>query len=145
MYYMVGSHPAFALDTDNAVIELENDENPIKYDVGINGCVDIVGRRIFMPLRNELDKKFFRKEKTAIYSNLLSKNVRLILDKYVLTVTLTAPILALWSNEISGNFICIENWWGLPDNINKDIVNKKFIEKLSPDDTQAYRYSVTIN
>lgn len=59
---------------------------------------------------------------------------------------MNAPVVAIWSMEQTGNFICIELWWGLPDYDipEEEISKKKEIIELDPQNKFETSYSITV-
>lgn len=59
---------------------------------------------------------------------------------------MNAPVVAIWSMEETGNFICVEPWWGLPDYDipEEEISKKKEIIELDTQKEFETGYSITV-
>ena len=55
------------------------------------------------------------------------------------------PYFAIWSNAKTGDFICVEPWWGISNYINesKDLSSRIAINKLKENEVASFSYSYT--
>ncbi len=56
------------------------------------------------------------------------------------------PYLAFWTDAKSGNYICVEPWWSLPDYAkpNREFLKKTGINILEPKGKKQYSFSFTV-
>ena len=56
------------------------------------------------------------------------------------------PVLAFWSNPQYGDYICIEPWFGRPDDETpvRDFRQKPLMNTLAPRKTFRYTYSMEV-
>ena len=156
MYFSLGGHPALKatgryvdnhFDFENTyctflgIISKQYTLNDSGDQITGSKTVNITGKYV-------LDKNDIEKNKTLIYDASNLKQVTLYTNgyEYIFDVS-KAPILAIWSMKNTGNFICIEPWWGLPDNDNPylELKNKNEIIKLNKNEEYHTGYSILIN
>lgn len=156
MYFSLGGHPALKatgryvdnhFDFENTyctflgIISKQYTLNDSGDQITGSKTVNITGKYV-------LDKNDIEKNKTLIYDASNLKQVTLYTNgyEYIFDVS-KAPIIAIWSMKNTGNFICIEPWWGLPDNDNPylELKNKNEIIKLNKNEEYHTGYSILIN
>lgn len=109
--FYVGGHPALKAPDGEQIIEFENEEQPLMYPLGSGEGVKLSGIKRFT-----VDKQFFKKYKTYQLANLSGGNIRAYTkDKFCYTFKSDCPVVAIWSNENGGDYVCIEPWWGIND------------------------------
>lgn len=153
IYYGIGGHPAFMLDGyfdgefnyNKATISIETESvNKVKLDEYGFFMLDITNEEF--PREFEVTKQLFRKEKTLI---LETNGVKVHLRQEGRSIDLESDcrFIAFWSDEVSGNYVCVEPWWSLPDfeNCNKEISQKNTINSLEKGNMKEYSYTITIN
>ena len=54
------------------------------------------------------------------------------------------PVLALWSHDKFGAYVCVEPWFGQPDTVepNPELSQKEGIRILKPQENFSYSYSI---
>lgn len=111
MPFYVGGHPGMVAPKGEAEIEFANEESPVNYPVGSDGAVKIQKLKRFIA-----NKQFFKECKTLQLGSLSGGAVfARTLDGYVYEYNSDCPLLAFWSNEDGGDYICVEPWWGIND------------------------------
>lgn len=109
--FYVGGHPGMKAPDGSAVIEFENEENPVLYPIDGDGGVRIESLKRFVA-----DKAFFAECKTFQLGSLSGGKIRAFTaDGYVYEYKSDCPVWAFWSNENGGDYICVEPWWGIND------------------------------
>ncbi len=139
IYFSYGSHTGIKA----------NEKGMINYDQNLyllplkNGLIDL--SPIQFEYKNEipLDKEIFKKYDTLVFKN--DRN-ELILDNgfnHLVKYEFNAPLFAVWSNPIKGNFVCVEPWRGISNYIDepKDIKKRKYINEV--DKEKIFSYSFT--
>lgn len=140
--FYVGGHPAMIAPDGEAEIEFENEENPVLYPLGSNEAVEIEGMKRFIA-----NKSFFRECKTFQLGNLSGGEVYMEThDGYRYTYKSDCPVLAFWSNEEGGDYICVEPWWGINDfeGAPKELKDKPFIN-IADMNGKSFTYTLTID
>ncbi len=109
--FYVGGHPGMKAPGGEAVIEFENEENPVLYPVNSRRAVQLKNIKRFVA-----DKKFFKECQTFQLGGLTGGNIYAeTKDGYKYTYKSDCPVFAFWSNEKGGDYICVEPWWGIND------------------------------
>lgn len=154
----LGAHPAFMIpgkvdnhafimEGNSIIFESKTDLIQMKLDETGSFIID----EINYPNNNKIDlsKDLFKKENTLI---LKAKDINefKLNKKDGSSLTLKkgeAPFIAIWSDKVFGNYVCIEPWFGVPDFMDpiREISNKKYIEKIKPNSSFEYSYSIKIN
>lgn len=158
MPFMVGAHPAFKLPGTKNDKEFDISGNKIQFDkkkvlrqftFEETGSF-ITGEKEFMETDEiELSHSLFRKEKTVLLNannfsdvTLIKKdNSKIIVHKHNL------PYCAIWSDSNWGDYVAIEPWDGYPDwlDCDKEILNKKGIRVLNPNESYTFQYEIEID
>ena len=123
-----------------AVIEFENEENPVLYPLE-GGSVQLENIRRFVA-----NKQFFKQYKTFQLGNLSGGNVyALTSDGYRYTYKSDCPLFAFWSNEEGGDYVCVEPWWGINDfpGSPKELKDKPFIN-FADEKGKTFSYTLTV-
>ncbi len=140
MYFTIGSHPAFALQTNNCklsdyYIEFEKKEDLDCYVID-NGLVK--SKTIPLYMNNEsvitLNKDIFNND-ALVFKNILSKHLSIKNDitGYNLKVmTGGAPHLGIWAKP-AAPYVCIEPWYGFADSVDSkgEMTKKEGMIKLN--------------
>lgn len=109
--FYVGGHPGMKAPGGEAVIEFENEENPVLYPLDSGKAVQLKNLKRFVA-----DKAFFKECKTFQLGSLSGGNIYAFTqDGYKYTYKSDCPVVAFWSNEKGGDYICVEPWWGIND------------------------------
>ncbi|KRN88940.1 aldose 1-epimerase family protein [Ligilactobacillus ceti] len=153
--FAIGAHPAFK-------VPLKADEERSDYYLSLSPTK----ARTFLPLKNgllDLENKSLHNAKKIHLNPETFKNDALIFDlqadetniclksrnhPYGVSLTTTdARFIGLWSNyPNSGQFVCIEPWWGITDTVNttQQLSDKYGINILAPFDTFTTMYTISI-
>lgn len=123
IYFSVGGH--IGLNVDGTTDGEGNDDTdgnfirfapPIKKVYKLDGLF-VGGKSECAPVSEfETSKRYFREKDTFI--GITDGKCALTLEKRSggkISITTDAPVLALWSNNKYGKFVCVEPWYGLPD------------------------------
>ena len=140
--FYIGSHAGMKAPTGEAVIEFENSEDPIQYLVDRKEAVCFEGIKRFV-VNKELLKKF----KTLQFGDLSGGEIYAsTADGYTYTYRTDCPIIAIWSNENEGDYICVECWWGINDipEFPKELAKKPFIN-FTDERGKTFSYSLTVS
>lgn len=151
MYFSVGGHPALGVNLingefENVAIEVDGIFHK-QYLLNEEGSQIVGERNINISGYKKLSKEEITAYHTLIYD---ARNVKLIKlninDNCFIFDVLNAPVVAIWSMEETGNFICVEPWWGLPDYDipEEEISKKKEIIELDPQKEFETGYSITV-
>lgn len=163
MYFQIGAHPAFLLPDYNGADEIHAyfqclDENGKVVNPIINTCLKD-GLRYSLPQPKIL---YDCDSSLAITNSTFANDAILIEDKQVQKVVLLdknrKPVLSvlcpqadafgLWApNKAGCPFVCIEPWCGIADSydFNGDISERKYIQKLSSDNTFLFNYEIHLH
>lgn len=154
MYFFAGGHPAIALiskgdcDTSDNIIKFGRRMSPDMYY--LDGAGHFVERRGEYGSFSELacDKALMKKYGTMIFAG--EKFDELTLERSdgaKLKFSLGEPtVLAFWSHPDRGEYICVEPWWGLPDETTpkREIKDKTAINKLSAGEEFECTFAIEI-
>lgn len=151
MYFSVGGHPALGVNLINGEFEkvgIEVDgEFHKQYLLNEEGSQIVREHSVNISGYKKLSKEEITAYYTLIYDARNVKSIKLkINDNCFIFDVLNAPIVAIWSMEKTGNFICVEPWWGLPDYDipEEEISKKKEIIELDPQKEFETGYSITV-
>ena len=135
------------MEGNSIIFESKTDLIQMKLDETGSFIID----EINYPNNNKIDlsKDLFKNENTLILKAKDIKEFKLN-KKDGSSLTLKkgeAPFIAIWSDKVFGNYVCIEPWFGVPDFMDpiREISNKKYIEKIKPNSSFEYSYSIKIN
>ena len=140
--FYIGSHAGMKAPTGEAIIEFENTEDPIHYYVDRMEAVCLQGIKRFV-----VNKETFQKFKTMQLGDLSGGEIYArTADGYTYTYKSDCPIVAIWSNEKEGDYICIECWWGINDipEFPKELAKKPFIN-FTDEKGKSFSYSLKIS
>ena len=125
MPFYVGGHPGMYAPDGEVIIEFENEENPLVYPLNRDAAFRLEKVKKFIA-----NKKFFAECKTFQLGSLSGGNIYATTkDGYRYTYKSDCPVVAFWSNEEGGNYVCVEPWWGINDfsSAPREITLKPFI------------------
>lgn len=154
MIFSIGSHPAFKLPFaggyfENYYIHFSEEENMPRY-FSKDGLYRNETAPIISNCRKiSLNRKIFD-DGAIIFKNPKSTEIHIKNSKNSKEIVISTgpiPYLAIWSKPNRAPFLCIEPWFGLPDNEDSDqnFVNKEGIQTLESGKifSTAYRIEVT--
>lgn len=139
--FYVGGHPAIKAPGGEALIEFENEEEPFHYLAGVKEAVCLQKIKKFVA-----NKAMFKKFKTVQLGGLSGGAVRAhTSDGYVYTYKSDCPVVALWSNENGGDYVCVECLWGINDcpDFPEELEKKPFIN-FADENGKSFTYTLTI-
>lgn len=139
--FYVGGHPGMKAPGGEAVIEFENEENPLMYPLGGGEAVQLKGMKRFVA-----NKDFFKECKTFQLGNLSGGKIYAVTrDGYRYVYKSDCPVFAFWSNEEGGDYICVEPWWGINDyeGAPKELKDKPFIN-FAGVEGKSFSYTLTV-
>ena len=151
MYFSVGGHPALGVNLingefENVGIEVDGEFHK-QYLLNEEGSQIVGEHSVNISGYKKLSKEEITAYHTLIYDARNVKSIKLkINDNCFIFDVLNAPIVAIWSMEKTGNFICVEPWWGLPDYDipEEEISKKKDIIELASQKEFETGYSITV-
>lgn len=135
---MYGAHTAIKAN-ENAILNLGKGYTQYKL---IDGLISEKGTLID-DNKIQLTKDYFKKEDTVVIDNTFDKLIIKNGFNHDVIYTFDAPLFALWSRNDTGNFVCLEPWWGISNVTNEEIELKdtKFINKIKKE--KEFTYSLT--
>ncbi len=139
--FYVGGHPGMKAPRGEAVIEFENEENPVLYPVDCAEGIEVKGLRRFVA-----NKAFFAECKTFQLGSLSGGDIyAYTADGYRYTYSSDCPVVAFWSNEKGGDYICVEPWWGINDfpSAPREITLKPFMN-FADREGKTFSYRLTV-
>lgn len=157
--FEIGAHPAFKLPGKKTKKEFDISGNYLKFEketqlhlMELDDTASFVQGEIefFDTDRIDLNKKLFNDINTIIlkgedFDNSISLYKK---DGSKLTVSSSdASFFALWSDKIWGDYVCIEQWTGLPDYEEpiREISKKPYIKKIKKGEHYVFTYEITID
>ncbi len=156
IYYEFGGHPALKVsghDNDKEfVIEdtkllFDKDINTTRYNLNDDGSLITNTESYFIPKELNISKDLITKYKTIIVDAKDINNVTLVTNnhKYIFDIK-EANVLALWTMEGYGDYLCVEPWWGIPDyiNPNRELKDKPLMRSLNVGESEVSGYSIEI-
>ena len=139
--FYVGGHAGMKAPGGSAVVEFENEENPVHYPLDGSQGTKIEGMKRFVA-----DKEFFKECKTFQLGELSGGAISVhVNDGYKYIYKSDCPVFAFWSNENEGDYICVEPWWGINDyeGSPRELKDKPFIN-FADENGKSFSYSLTI-
>lgn len=140
MYYSLGNH--LGIKTNNkCYIDLKNNQNILLLK---DGLIDLNEQK-FELNKFKLEPEIFSKYDTLVFKN-NTKEVKLVTITHRFIYKFEAPLIAIWQNPSTNNFVCIEPWWGIASYIKneKQLEKRAFIEKINPNTSKEYTSTITI-
>lgn len=140
--FYVGGHPGLVAPKGEAIIEFENEEQPVMYQLGTGEGASIGKLKRFVA-----NKDFFKQCKTLQLGNLSGGKIfAKTVDGFTYAFKSNCPVFAFWSNEDGGEYICVEPWWGINDydGAPKELSKKPFIN-FADEDGNSFSYTLTID
>lgn len=151
--FMVGGHPGYRLDCDerpdktdtsgNFLVLPRNKHTYLTLDASggyIKGEAELTGDTF------ELSKDFFVK-----YNTLMLRDFEGALELRKRSRTLRfelgrVPVLALWAKPDFGDYVCVEPWYGRPDDETpvREFADKPLMNRLAPGAAFDYEYSMEL-
>ena len=154
MYFMLGGHPAIALtskgdcDTSDNYIQFPRTMRPKNYYLNEAGHLITHFGDIEEFDRIYCEKALMKKYKTMILADEKFDELEVVRgDGIKIAFTLNnPPILSFWSHPDKGEYICVEPWWGIPDNVEpiREIKDKERINSLEAGDVFEYSFAMQI-
>ena len=158
MYFMMGAHPAFnvcatekdgKIDTGANYIDFLKPISPNYLTLEEKGHF-ITGTAPFGTITKlSAGKDVMVKYKTVMLTDVGTDKLALRLadGESIYFDFGEVDVLAFWSMEESGAYICIEPWHGAPDRLDpvRELKDKAFVHTLEPGKTFTYRYKVSFN
>ena len=158
IYYSFGGHPAIKASGVEKIDGFEFDETtklefekPLevnRYYLNEDGSL-IIGKSINKLSREfYLTKKVIADAKTLIFEAKDINNTILITNNHFFKFdTSEAEVLAVWTDPLFGDYVCVEPWWGIPDiiNPNPELKDKPLIHSLKPAESEEKGYSIAIS
>lgn len=158
MYFMMGAHPAFnvcatykegKINTDANYLDFLKPISPNYLTLEEKGHF-ITGKAPFGTItRLSTGKDVMIKYKTVMLTDVGTDKLvlRLADGENVYFDFGKVDVLAFWSMEDSGAYVCIEPWHGAPDKLTPDreLKDKAFVQTLEPGKTFTYRYRVSFD
>lgn len=158
MFFQIGGHTGFQMPDFDAnaahlgYVKLVSDKNPVQYIVKEAGK-HFVDHPTVHTIKTEQDglfpltKDFFKNDAVVFENN--QANEIWLFDKNknpLVAVTTETPVFALWTANKFAPFVCIEPWFGRADNQNftGDISDKKWVQKLKPNESFVSGYAIKI-
>jgi galactose mutarotase-like enzyme len=140
MPFYVGGHPGMYAPNGEVVIEFENEEHPVCYPIDSDKAYKMPKIKRFVA-----NKQFFAECKTLQLGNLTGGAIyALTEDGYKYEYKADCPLVAFWSNEAGGEYVCVEPWWGINDFANSpsELTLKPF---MNFDDGRGSRFGYTLS
>lgn len=146
MYFGVGAHPGFNLPVNDEVsfddyyFEFSPNENRYKIPLS-GGQIDPTNRVLNKKNKFLISHDLF-KDDALIFELEGANTITIKNDKTAFEINVSsdnAEFVGLWSPyPIKGNFVCIEPWWGIADDINAtgELTEKFAIKHLSNKDEE---------
>ncbi|MCI2033337.1 MAG: aldose 1-epimerase family protein [Lactobacillus sp.] len=156
LYFGIGGHPGFVVplsdDTsfDDYYLEFKPRKSRVTIPLKAGEGIDYVHRTLAATdVNQQLSHDLFKND--AIIYELKGQtifSIRSEKTRHGVEVTIPdAPFLGVWSPyPTTGNFVCIEPWWGIADPIDADgdLTRKLGINRLEPGAVFDHGYSIAI-
>lgn len=155
IYFGLGCHPGFVLDSVECENISDTSGNYLEFEI----------KQSLTQIEMDDSNVFVKGEKKSLYGNvieltkdkfakdaILFKGVKggiKIIRKNGITLHFkinNPPIFAVWSHKQFGNFVCVEPWFGLPDNNIpvREISQKALINSLEVGKEFNYNYTLIV-
>ncbi|MEP5339563.1 MAG: aldose 1-epimerase family protein [Algibacter sp.] len=156
MYFSLGGHPAFKCPVyenenyDDYSLEFEHKENSETHLINTaNGLISSKTKPVFSNSNSLQLKHDLFNDDALIFKDLKSKKVALKSKTHGTILSFEYndfPYLGIWAKP-DGNYVCIEPWLGIADNVNtnQNIKDKEGILTLEAGKTCKASYSIEID
>lgn len=139
MPYYIGGPPAFRAKGGKGEFVFESAERPV---VHLLKDGQIYENHVFGEIKSLfVDKDLMERYQTVIFSDFQSKKYALRTAEADYEFTCDAPVLGIWSKSFGGEYICIEPWWGLSEELgmSSELAERKFINVTDSTAYHAYK------
>lgn len=139
--FYVGGHPGMKAPGGSAIVEFENEENPVLYPLDSGEAVQLKKIKRFVA-----DKNFFAECKTFQLGGLSGGAIYVLTqDGFRYAYRSDCPVFAFWSNENGGDYLCVEPWWGINDypSAPRELSLKPFMN-FAGKDGKSFSYVLTL-
>lgn len=156
MYFAIGAHPGFNIPvTDDTkftdyYMSFEPKKSRVQIPLVAGKGIDYAHRTLAATDVNQALNHEFFKDDAVIYELNGRTKFSIVSDKTKHGVSLSvsdAPFMGVWSPyPTTGDFVCIEPWWGIADTIEHkgDFTDKLGINTLEPGAQITHSYSISI-
>jgi galactose mutarotase-like enzyme len=154
LLFSVGAHPAFAVPIiegtkyEDYYFEFSENEESGRWPLSIEGLVENESLP-FLQSQNKLQltKELFYKD-AIVFKNLNSTSISVVSDKTPHGVKVEFegfPYMGIWAAK-DANFVCIEPWCGIADNVNAsgNLEDKEGVQSLPPHEQFEKTYSIEV-
>ena len=154
LYFSIGAHPGFNIPVapetnfEDYFMSFQPKKSRVQIPLQVPGGIDYAHRTLAATDVNQTLTHDFFKNDAVIYELNGKTSFSLQSDKTKRGVTLTvadAPYLGVWSPyPTTGDFVCIEPWWGIADTTDAtgELTEKLGINQLEPKATFETGYSI---
>jgi galactose mutarotase-like enzyme len=152
MYFSVGGHPAFkvpiteGLQYNDYSLEFNEIETTGRWPISKEGLIEKEPLPLLINTQKlPLQKELFYKD-AIVLKKLRSSKVKLAAGNTGFEFDFTGfPYLGIWAAK-NADFVCIEPWCGIADNVDSDqqLTRKEGIHSLSPDGEFVQSWSFTV-
>ena len=149
MYFSIGAHEGYRLPCGLENYEIEFSKKETLYSYLLKGDTLTDEKDLILKNSNILPLKYdYFKDDALIFKNLKSKSaiIKTRERKRKIKVTFDGfDYFLIWTIP-KADFVCLEPWCGITDNVNhdKDITKKEGINELSPGETFIRSHSIEI-
>lgn len=149
--FSIGAHPGFLCPFFDEE-KLEDYYFEFEADLTLNrilltdGLLTLENQSVLLENKRLYLSELLFEDDALVISNFKSKSVALKSDRFSLKVTWdNCTFLGLWKQR-QAPFVCIEPWWGVADSINhnQDILSKRGINLLAPEEKKDFWFEIAI-
>lgn len=150
LIYAIGAHPGFNMPLRSGKVQLSVQPAETYSRVVLQGAYNDSNHPqvIDMHQSMELNHQIFEHDavifKTA-GSNFMATLTDPASKRGVTVATEGTQYVGVWSSyPAQGEFICVEPWWGIADNLNADgqLLHKQDMHRLAPQQCAQYRFNI---
>lgn len=155
MYFSLGGHLAFRLDGQVNADGTEDTKGnyiefltPIKTWFPLSGPFVLPEEKWTGGQRFEVDKEFLRKYGTTpIFTT--KGGAKYVLERKSgrkIAFETKSSVVAFWADDDKGQYVCVEPWWGVPDDydVKREISEKTLMESVEVGETFTTDYVIEI-
>lgn len=150
LIYAIGAHPGFNMPLDTGKVQLNVQPAETYSRVVLKGAYNDFNHPQLIDMHQPLALNHQTFENDAVIFKTAGSNFAATLtdpaSQHGVTVTTQGTqYVGVWSAyPAQADFVCVEPWWGIADNLNADgrLLHKQDMHRLAPQQSAQYHFSI---
>lgn len=150
LIYAIGAHPGFNMPLDTGKVQLNVQPAETYSRVVLKGAYNDYNHPQLIDMHQPLALNHQTFENDAVIFKTAGSNFAATLtdpasQHGVTVITQGTQYVGVWSAyPAQADFVCVEPWWGIADNLNADgrLLHKQDMHRLAPQQSAQYHFSI---